>query len=64
MYILLFAPSAMCACGMTNSCYKADTVCECDANDDVMREDSGYLTYKDDLPIVKFQAGDTGQSNS
>ena len=30
-------------------------------NDDVWRQDDGYLQYKDDLPVKEFRAGDTGQ---
>ena len=51
--------SGKCACGMTNSCaggYK----CNCDANDLVWREDSGYLTDKNTLPVTQLRLGDTG----
>ena len=50
--------SGKCACGMTNSC--ADGwECNCDANDDTWREDSGYLTDKNTLPVTELRFGDT-----
>ncbi|KAI0228001.1 Coadhesin [Lamellibrachia satsuma] len=55
--------SDMCACGMTGTCAMGAKKCNCDANDDVWREDSGYLTYKHDLPVTSFKAGDTGSTS-
>ncbi|KAJ8306418.1 hypothetical protein KUTeg_016963 [Tegillarca granosa] len=53
--------SGKCACGMTNSCYDSTKVCNCDSNDkNRWLSDGGYLTYKEDLPVVAFFAGDTG----
>ena len=52
--------SGNCSCGMTNSCaggYK----CNCDRNDQVWREDSGYLTDKNTLPVTELRFGDTGE---
>ena len=49
-----------CACDVDKSCVDPDFVCNCDKNDEVLREDSGYLTSKDDLPMFGFFAGDTG----
>lgn len=49
-----------CACGMDDSCVKPGTKCNCDMNDDILREDSGYITDMIDLPITQFLAGDTG----
>ena len=51
-----------CACSMTNSCAEAGTVCNCDANDRVLRSDNGMLMHKSDLPITAFHTGDTGAS--
>lgn len=50
--------SRKCACGMTNSCPK----CNCDRNDYVLREDSGYLTDKLTLPVTQLRFGDTGEA--
>ena len=52
--------SSGCACDLDKSCVDSDFVCNCDKNDEVLREDSGYLTSKDDLPMFGFYAGDTG----
>ncbi|XP_014674902.1 PREDICTED: SCO-spondin-like [Priapulus caudatus] len=55
--------SNMCACGMSNSCAVPGTVCNCDANDNVWRADSGNITNREDLPLAEFRAGDTGSTN-
>ena len=47
-----------CACSLTNSCAKG--VCNCDKNDNVWREDSGFLDEKQFLPISEVGFGDTG----
>ena len=53
--------TASCACGMDGSCQNSTVLCNCDLNDAQWRMDDGYLTYKDDLPVAKFRAGDTGK---
>ena len=53
--------SGKCACGMTNSCAKPGSGCNCDKNDKVWREDSGLLTNKTQLPVKQLRFGDTGQ---
>ena len=53
--------SQSCACGMNATCVKEDLMCNCDINDAEWRQDDGYLTYKDDLPVYAFVAGDTGK---
>ena len=50
-----------CACRMTKLCAR-DYDCNCDANDDPMREDSGFLTDKTTLPVTELRFGDTGSS--
>ena len=50
--------SGKCACGMINSCAGGNT-CNCDLNDLVWREDSGYLTDKNTLPVTELRFGDT-----
>ena len=53
--------SVTCACYETQTCADPTKRCNCDSNDrDVWRADEGFLTFKDDLPVTKFQAGDTG----
>ncbi|CAG5122853.1 unnamed protein product, partial [Candidula unifasciata] len=49
-----------CACGMNHTCADPTFLCNCDSNDEVWRKDDGYLTYKEDLPVYSFVAGDTG----
>ena len=54
--------SGKCACGMTNSC-SGGGKCNCDKNDRVWREDSGYLTNKNTLPVTELRFGDLGDSH-
>ena len=51
--------SGKCACGMTNSC-AGGRKCNCDKNDATWREDSGYLTDKNTLPVSELRFGDAG----
>ena len=50
--------SRKCACGMTNSCVGGGR-CNCNKNDATWREDSGYLTDKNTLPVTELRFGDT-----
>ncbi|XP_028393426.1 contactin-associated protein like 5-3-like [Dendronephthya gigantea] len=50
--------SGKCACGMTDSC-AGGKKCNCDMNDKKWREDSGYLTDKNTLPVTELRFGDT-----
>ena len=50
--------SEKCACGMTNSC-AGGGLCNCNKNDAVLREDSGFLTDKNTLPVTELRFGDT-----
>jgi len=52
--------SGKCACGMNSSCAKSNLTCNCDANDQKWREDSGFLTDKTHLPVKELRFGDTG----
>ena len=52
--------SGKCACGMTNSCATSGMKCNCDRNDETWREDSGYLTDKNTLPVTELRFGDAG----
>ena len=49
----------MCACGVTNSCFKGKT-CNCDTGGSGVgwREDSGLLTDKSTLPVTQIRLGD------
>ena len=46
---------------MNNTCANPKIGCNCDANDDVWREDSGLLTDKTKLPVKQIRFGDTGE---
>ncbi len=54
--------SKKCACGLTSTCANPSYGCNCDANDSVWREDSGFLTEKSDLPVLQLRFGDTAHS--
>ena len=53
-----------CACGMKNTCARADY--HCNSTFIVtrqLREDSGFLSDKTDLSVKQLRFGDTGQNN-
>ena len=56
--------SGKCACGMNNSCADPSYGCNCEANDNVWREDSGLLTDKTKLPVKQLRFGDTVHENA
>ena len=45
-----------CACGVTGTC--AGYGCNCNRNDRTLRQDSGLLTEKSRLPVIKLRFGD------
>ena len=51
--------SGKCACGMNDTCTGGGK-CNCDVNDKALREDSGFLTDKNTLPVTELRFGDTG----
>ena len=53
-----------CACGLNGACANPRFGCNCDANDGVWREDSGSLTDKSDLPVLRLKFGDTGMDGT
>ena len=57
------AGSGKCACGIDDSCVEPEYHCNCDANNDEWREDSGLLTEKTHLPVKQLRFGDTGYHN-
>lgn len=54
--------SAMCACGVNNTCAKGGA-CNCDANDYVLRHDEGLLEDRATLPVTQLRFGDAGKLN-
>ena len=57
------ADSYKCACGVTQQCANPSNGCNCDKNDMVWREDSGFLREKSHLPVIELRFGDTEGSN-
>ena len=51
-----------CACYNTSPRSCAGQRCNCDYNDDAWREDEGYLTDKENLPIAEVRFGDAGDT--
>ena len=37
-------------------------ICNCEKNDNVWRQDDGWLTDKEDLPVTAISVSDTGSS--
>ncbi|XP_046841750.1 contactin-associated protein-like 2 isoform X2 [Xenia sp. Carnegie-2017] len=55
---------AACACGSTKSCHNPAKMCNCETGDGVWRQDAGYLTNKDHLPVAAlFFPLSAGSSN-
>lgn len=54
--------SGMCACGVNKTCAKGG-ICNCDANDYVLRYDEGMLTDRATLPVSQLRFGDAGKLN-
>ena len=57
------ADSYKCACGVTSTCADPSYGCNCDVNNEVWREDNGFLTEKSHLPVLQLKFGDTDLSN-
>ncbi|XP_072910474.1 contactin-associated protein-like 2 isoform X1 [Hemitrygon akajei] len=53
-----------CACGIERNCTNPKYYCNCDADAKQWRKDSGFLAYKDHLPVSQVLVGDTGRSGS
>ena len=51
--------SYKCACGVAGQCADRSNGCNCDKEDHVWREDSGFLTEKSHLPVIELRFGDT-----
>ncbi|CAF97960.1 unnamed protein product [Tetraodon nigroviridis] len=53
-----------CACGMDRNCTDTKYDCNCDADHNLWREDSGLLGYKEHLPVSQVAVGDTNRPGS
>ena len=51
--------SEKCGCAVNSSCDGGGD-CNCEENDEVLREDSGYLTDTNTPPVTELKFGDTG----
>ena len=51
-----------CACGVNGTCANPGYGCNCDGNDAIWREDSGFLSDKSRLPVKHLRFGDAGSS--
>ncbi|NWV08240.1 CNTP4 protein, partial [Ptilonorhynchus violaceus] len=53
-----------CACGVEGSCIDSQHYCNCDADRDEWTNDTGFLSYKDHLPVTELVITDTDRPNS
>uniref|UniRef100_A0A8B9LJG8 Contactin associated protein-like 5a n=1 Tax=Astyanax mexicanus TaxID=7994 RepID=A0A8B9LJG8_ASTMX len=53
-----------CACSLEENCIDMNYFCNCDADRDSWENDTGLLSYKDDLPVSGISIGDTNRLNS
>uniref|UniRef100_A0A8C6Z9U3 Contactin-associated protein-like 4 n=1 Tax=Nothoprocta perdicaria TaxID=30464 RepID=A0A8C6Z9U3_NOTPE len=53
-----------CTCGLEGSCIDSQHYCNCDADQDEWTNDTGFLSYKDHLPVTKIVITDTDRPNS
>nr|XP_034369084.1 contactin-associated protein like 5-3 isoform X3 [Arvicanthis niloticus] len=53
-----------CGCGLEESCLDRRHFCNCDADTDEWANDTGFLSFKDHLPVTQIIITDTNRSNS
>ncbi|NXN24889.1 CNTP4 protein, partial [Nycticryphes semicollaris] len=53
-----------CSCGLEGSCVDSQHYCNCDADRDEWTNDTGFLSYKDHLPVTEIVITDTYRPNS
>uniref|UniRef100_A0A8D2DAT6 Contactin associated protein family member 4 n=1 Tax=Sciurus vulgaris TaxID=55149 RepID=A0A8D2DAT6_SCIVU len=53
-----------CTCGLEGSCTDAQYHCNCDADRSEWTNDTGFLSYKEHLPVTKIVITDTGRPHS
>lgn len=51
--------SSKCVCGMTKSCVVPNQSCNCDQNNNIWKEDSGFLIDMKSLSVTGLRFGDT-----
>nr|XP_045361124.1 contactin-associated protein-like 4 isoform X4 [Camelus bactrianus] len=53
-----------CTCGLDGSCIDSQYYCNCDADRNEWTNDTGFLSYKEHLPVTKIVITDTGRPHS
>ncbi|XP_055408651.1 contactin-associated protein-like 4 isoform X6 [Bubalus kerabau] len=53
-----------CSCGLEGSCADSQYRCNCDAGRDEWTNDTGFLSYKEHLPVTRIVITDTGRPHS
>ncbi|XP_052057007.1 contactin-associated protein like 5-3 isoform X2 [Apodemus sylvaticus] len=53
-----------CGCGLEESCMDSRHFCNCDAGTDKWTNDTGFLSFKDHLPVTQIIITDTNRSKS
>ncbi|XP_012868460.1 PREDICTED: contactin-associated protein-like 4 isoform X2 [Dipodomys ordii] len=53
-----------CTCGLEGTCIDAHYHCNCDADRNEWTNDTGFLSYKEHLPVTKIVITDTGRPHS
>ncbi|KAM7166544.1 contactin-associated protein-like 4 [Macrochelys suwanniensis] len=53
-----------CACGLEGSCIDSQHYCNCDADRNEWANDTGFLSYKEHLPVTEIVITDTDRLNS
>ncbi|KAM9508714.1 contactin-associated protein-like 4 isoform 2-T2 [Guaruba guarouba] len=53
-----------CTCGLEGNCIDSQHYCNCDSDRDEWTNDTGFLSYKDHLPVTEIVITDTDRPNS
>ncbi|XP_040838274.1 contactin-associated protein-like 4 isoform X2 [Ochotona curzoniae] len=53
-----------CTCGVEGTCIDPQYYCNCDADRNEWTNDTGFLSYKEHLPVTKIVVTDTGRPQS
>ncbi|XP_008504224.2 contactin-associated protein-like 4 [Calypte anna] len=59
-----FPAVGKCACGFEGTCIDSQHYCNCDADRDEWTNDTGFLSYKEHLPVTEIVITDTDRPNS
>ncbi|KAI4559082.1 hypothetical protein MJT46_013724 [Ovis ammon polii x Ovis aries] len=53
-----------CTCGLEGNCVDSQYYCNCDADRNEWTNDTGFLSYKEHLPVTRIVITDTGRPHS